>query len=159
MTSWVSDKFDYLKDNEKFYFPYIYSWIWVGISFSWLGVGGCDLFLAGCVCRGGVSPFFGWVWLGVGRYDLFLAGCGCVLTFFLGGCGWVWMSAWFITAPFKSLLLRLLFSISALQKAWSKFFSLTVCLINMKLNVSIYHFLHKSRNFRNLVWLYIDIFF
>ena len=69
------------------------------------------------------------------------------------------MSAWFITAPFKSLLLRLLFSISALQKAWSKFFSLTVCLINMKLNVSIYHFLHKSRNFRNLVWLYIDIFF
>ena len=33
MTSWVSDKFDYLIDNEKFSFPYIYGWIWVGMSF------------------------------------------------------------------------------------------------------------------------------
>ena len=78
MTSWVSDKFDYLIDNEKFSFPYIYGWIWVGMSFFQLGVGGCNLFfLTGC---GWVWPFFGWVWP-------FLDGCGSVWPFF----GWMWV--------------------------------------------------------------------
>ena len=122
MTSWISDKFHYLVDSEKFSFPYIYGWIWMGMSFFWLGVGGCgwvwpffswvwvargecDLCLAGC---GWVWPFFGCVWvgvtlflLGVGGYDLFLAGCEWVWPFF--GCGWVWLSARFITALFECL--------------------------------------------------------
>ena len=38
-----------------------------------MGVGVCDLFLAGC----------GWVWVSV------------------GGCGWVLVSAWFITTHRK----------------------------------------------------------
>ena len=49
---------------------FFFDWVWVGVTFFWLGVGGCDLF-----------------WMGVGRCDLFLA-----------GCGWVWVSARFITA-------------------------------------------------------------
>ena len=42
--------------------------------------------------------FFGWVWVGVGECDLLMAGYGWVwlsVTFFwLGvvGCGWVWVS-------------------------------------------------------------------
>ena len=91
MTSWISDKFDYLVDSEKFSFPYIYGWIWMGMSFFWLGVGGC----------GWVWPFFSWVWVARGGCDLFLAGCGWVWPFF--GCGWVWVSARFITALFECL--------------------------------------------------------
>ena len=107
MTSWVSDKFNYLMDNEKFSFSYIYGWIWMGMSFFWLGVGGCDLFLAACgwvrvivtsfmLGVGGCGwlwPFFDWLWVGVGECDHFLAGCEWVrvsVTFFwlgVGECG------------------------------------------------------------------------
>ena len=92
MTSWVSDKFDYLMDYEKCSFPYIYGWIcvgmsffgwvWVSVTFFWLGVGECDFFwlsVGGCWW---VWLFLGWVWVGVGE------------------CGWVWMSARFITSLF-----------------------------------------------------------
>ena len=51
-------------------------WVWVSVTFFWLGVGRCGwcpLFLTGCV----------WVWEGVGK------------------CGWVWVSARFITALSK----------------------------------------------------------
>ena len=44
------------------------------MTFFWLGVGECDLFLAVC----------GWVW--VGECDLFLAMCGWVWVS-VGGCG------------------------------------------------------------------------
>ena len=101
INSWVSDKFVYLMDNEKFSFPYIYGWIWVGMSLFWLGVGKCDLLGAGWgwmwMSVGGcglVWPFLGWVWIGIGACDLFLAGCGWVwvsVTFF----GWVWVSVTF----------------------------------------------------------------
>ena len=40
-----------------------FDWVWVGMTFSWLGVGECNLFLAEC----------GW---GLGECDLFLAGYG-----------------------------------------------------------------------------------
>ena len=77
MTSWVSHKFDYLMDNEKFSFSYIYSWIWMGMSFFWLGVCGCDLYMAGC----------GWVQVSV---TFFRPGAGdCELS--LAGFGWVWV--------------------------------------------------------------------
>ena len=69
-------------------------------------MGGCDLFLSGCV------PFLaggGWVWVGVtlfwlgvvdvGGYDLFLTGCGWMWVD-VGECGWVWVSAGFITAHY-----------------------------------------------------------
>ena len=112
MTSWVSHKFDYLMDDEKFPFHYVYFWIWVGM-------GVCDLFLARC---GWVCPFF---WLGVdgcGWVWPFFAACRWVWPFFgrcryvqpflgwmwvgvtiLAGCAWVWVSARFITLQFKKL--------------------------------------------------------
>ena len=83
----------------------------MGVTFSWLGLGGCVLFLAACGWVWMSVTFFGWVMVGVGECDLFLAGCGWVwvsVTFFLARygwvwvgvskCGWVWMSAQFINA-------------------------------------------------------------
>ena len=97
----------------------------MGVTFSWLGLGGCVLFLAVCgwvwmsvtffgwvmVGVDECDLFLGWVWLGMGECDLFLAGCGWVwvsVTFFLARygwvwvgvskCGWLWMSAQFINA-------------------------------------------------------------
>ena len=55
------------------------------MTFFWLGMGGCDHFLAGCRWVGVSVTFFGLVWVGVGECDLFLA-----------GCGWVWMSVAFL---------------------------------------------------------------
>ena len=53
--------------------------------FVWLlvGVGECDLFLAGCW---GVWVGVNFFWLGGGGYELFLAGCGRVCVS-VGGCG------------------------------------------------------------------------
>ena len=39
-----------------------YGWVWVGVTFFWPGVGGCDPFW---LCMGGCDLFFGWVWVGV----------------------------------------------------------------------------------------------
>ena len=67
--------------------------MWVGLTFSCLGVGGYDLFLAGC---GWVWVIVTFIWLGVGECDLFLAVCGWVWVgecdLFLAMCGWVWVS-------------------------------------------------------------------
>ena len=63
-----------------------FDWVWVGMTFSWLGVGECNLFLARCkLVRVSVTFFWlsvagGWVnvtffWLDMGERDLFLAGC------------------------------------------------------------------------------------
>ena len=63
-----------------------FDWVWVGMTFSWLGVGECNLFLARCKwVRVSVTFFWlsvagGWVnvtffWLDMGERDLFLAGC------------------------------------------------------------------------------------
>ena len=46
-------------------------WVWVGVIFFWLGVGGCDIFLGG--------------WVGVIFFSVCVARCDI----FLGGCGWV----------------------------------------------------------------------
>ena len=102
MTSWVSDKFDYLMDNENFslhFATFTAEFGWV-CFFLWVGVGECGLFLAGC---GWVWPFFGWLWVGVTFFWLAVGGFGWVWSFygwvrvgvgecdlFLAGCGWVW---------------------------------------------------------------------
>ena len=62
-------------------------WVWHFLTFILLDVGMCDL-------------FFGWVWVGVGGCDLFLTGCVWVWEG-VGKCGWVWVSARFITALSK----------------------------------------------------------
>ena len=46
-------------------------WVWVGVIFFWLGVGGCDIFLGGWV---GVIFFLE----GVGGCDIFLVWSGWV---------------------------------------------------------------------------------
>ena len=46
--------------------------MWVGVTFSWVGAGGCDIFL-GWVLVGVI--FF---WVGAGGCDIFLGGCGWV---------------------------------------------------------------------------------
>ena len=56
-----------------------FDWVWVGMTFSWLGVGERNLFLARCKWVR-VSVAGGWVnvtffWLDMGERDLFLAGC------------------------------------------------------------------------------------
>ena len=56
-----------------------FDWVWVGMTFSWLVVGECNLFLARCKWVR-VSVAGGWVnvtffWLDMGERDLFLAGC------------------------------------------------------------------------------------
>ena len=83
-------------------------WVWWVRIFFRLCVGECGWawpFFGRCGC---VWTFF---WLHVGKCDLFLAGCGCVrmsVNFFWlhvcgfewvwhVGCGWVWVSARFIT--------------------------------------------------------------
>ena len=43
-----------------------FGWVWVGVTFFWPTVGGCDLFLAGC----------GWVWVGVIFLWMGESGCG-----------------------------------------------------------------------------------
>ena len=60
-------------------------WVWVSVSFFWLGVAEYDLYLGGC----------GWIWVSVtfswldmGKCDLFflLAECDLFLAGW-GGCG------------------------------------------------------------------------
>ena len=58
-------------------------WVWASVTFFWLGVDECDRFLAGC----------GWVWVSVTFFWLVWVS--------VGKCVWVWVIAWFITAPLK----------------------------------------------------------
>ena len=44
-------------------------WVCVEVIFFWVVVGGCDIFLGGCVT---------FLWVGVGGCDIFLCGCGRV---------------------------------------------------------------------------------
>ena len=48
-----------------------YGWVWVGVIFFWVGVGGCDI--------------SGWVWVGVTLFWVGVAGCDILLC----GSGWV----------------------------------------------------------------------
>ena len=66
-------------------------WVWPFFGWVWVGVGVCDLYLAGCVWVG-VTVFW-LVVVGCG-YVFFLAGYGCVWPF-LAGCEWVWVSVTF----------------------------------------------------------------
>ena len=54
----------------------------MGVILFWVGVGGGDNFLGGCVW---VCYFSGWMWVGVPFFWVDVGGCAI----FLGGCGWV----------------------------------------------------------------------
>ena len=51
--------------------------------FSWVGVGGCDIFLGGCSIFWVDVIFF---WVGVGGCDIFLGGYS-IFWVGVGGCG------------------------------------------------------------------------